>query len=368
MQSRFRLGMAPLRDGTFVSLIVLMWAVTFAGYLYSEFINNPAGIPLLTKFLGADIDLSQSAYHRWGKDTRWAVVTPMLFILSPILYLTFRLNRRWPWRRIILVMALLYPVFGALKLSRSDIMIGWLNVAFTEFCYRRYTGRHVVSLSLRKLVLFALLALTILGGTLSARIGSSDYNAYAHAIGLKFAGGPRWMELVAQVYGYAALPFENFHQFYSTYPGGFHPGISVLRPFLSMVMQGRMADEMIKTIPFTAVSTAAGSHTFLTMPYAELGMAGVLLVPVLYGVLMAVLYSRLRVNPTFVNVFVYTNFMFPWLFLYFGNGFSVLTFYLNSAVVVALLFLRYLLLPDRMRALNPRRTRSISTIPGNLPT
>ena len=350
--ARFHQGMSCLREPLFLGMLMIAWGIVFAGYLYAEFITNPRGIPLLSAVFGGD-DISRSAFHRWGKDnTRWTVLTSLLFVISPILYLAFRINRR---RRflgpVLLAMALLYPIFGFLKVSRSDIFIGGLNIGFAEFFYRRCVYGIRGGIPVRKLIIIGLIGMTLFTGLLIVRLPQWEgANVYARYIRFKIQEGGPWVEALAQIYGYCALPFENFHRYYDWSPGGWNPGISVLRPFLSIIMRGDIADAKLEKIEFNSMSTAAGSHTFLTYPYAELGMFGVLGVPLIYGVLMAWLYSRLRRRPTFVNVFLYVNFMFPWLFLYFGNGFSVFTFYINSLFVLGLAFLWFLIGPRRTAA------------------
>jgi hypothetical protein len=164
-------------------------------------------------------------------------------------------------------------------------------------------------------------------------------DVYAKAIDFKDLDVGAFNEIFAQIYGYIALPFENFHRFYESYTGGLNPGISSLRPFLSIIAKGYIADQMLSTIFYEPVNSAAGSATFLTLLYAELGIWGLIVIPLLYAILVNLLYYRFRIKPNFINFFIYLNFVYPWLWLFFNNAFSVLSFYLNAFFVIGIYFL-----------------------------
>lgn len=329
-----------VRRGDFRTLVVLFWIISVAAYIYAEFATNPAGIPLISVLL--DDRLVAGAFHRWGKETRWVVVTGLLFVLTPMLYLAFRASRGIISGSVFLCMAVSFPVMGFMKLSRSDVFIGGLNIILVEYYYRRFASarpgvveRRGMKDDLVALAIPGILFLAIMYGTLAVRMGgSSPGNVYAQYIGFKLGEQGPLSEMLAQVYGYAALPFENFHAFFASYEGGYNLGISFFRPLLSATGQGELADEIEFGVPFTpAVSGAAGSGTFLTSLYAELNMEGLLIVPIIYGVLVNGLYVRFRKRPSFMNCFLYFNFVYPWTWLYFNNAFSALTFYINGAFV-----------------------------------
>ncbi len=346
---QFAAALAPLGTPRVRAVLIAAFAVAFAAYLYAEFLTNPAGIPVLRILAGQQL---HGEFHRWGKETRWAIITPTLFILCPLLYLASRQAARGPWRWLFLGLALLYPFFGLLKLSRSDVFVSALNLGATAYYLRRHApARRITG---RRLVLGAGLALAgtvaagfILQTTLAARLGSRPAeDTYARAIGFLPQGQGAVHELAAQVYGYLALPFENFRRAFERTEGGFRPGISAFRPLLSAAGQGRLADDMLSTVVFPdPVSSAAGSSTFLTPIYMELGIAGVLIVPFAYALLMSVLYARFRAAPSLLTYLLYLNFLYPWAWLYFNNAFSVLTFYLNAMAIVGFVWLTAMVLP-----------------------
>ena len=336
----FRQTMESLRSPSMTALVVGAWIVSFGVYLFAEFLTNPVGIPMLAALGGNDID---QTIHRWGKDTRWAIFSNLLFIITPWMYLTAQSRRRGVARYLLLFLALLYPFFGLLKMSRSDVFVAVLNIGLAEYYRRRMSGQE---LRIRPHVLFravlgVTVAMVLLYFTMALRTGTTG--RYADWIEFNAPLRDPWRELGAQIYGYLALPFENFKRFFESYDGGLQIGISVFRPFLSAFGRGDIADAKIATVDFNAVSQAAGSNTFLSFVYAELGLLGILLIPFVYGGLVACLYYWMRNSARLLPLLLYLNFAYPWCWLYFGNAFSVLTFYINAAFIIAILTIHDLL-------------------------
>ena len=348
-REQFAAAMAVLRTPRIRAFLIALFAIVFACYLYAEFITSPVGIPALRILAG---DRMYGEFHRWGKETRWAIITPTLFLLVPLLYLAGREAESRGWRWVLIGLALLYPLFGLLKLSRSDVFVSALNLGATEYYLRRFAPPRPLKVG-RVLALAAggvvalLFAGVVLQATLVARIGSrSSFDDYASAIGFIPRGESPLYGVAAQAYGYLALPFENFRRAFERTDGGFHPGTSALRPLFSAAGQGRLADEMLSTIVIPdPVSSAAGSSTFLTPIYMELGLAGVLLVPIAYALLVNVLYARFRGRPSLLTYLAYLNFLYPWTWLYFNNAFSVLTFYLNALFILGFVWVALTILP-----------------------
>lgn len=328
-----------LRRTDLLVLALTVYALAFAAYAYAEFVTNPVGVPLVAALRGERLSLLGADLHRWGKDTRWSIVSPLLFVLSPLCFLAFRVNRgRWV-RWVLLIAALTYPVMGALKLSRSDVFIGTLSILTIDHYYHRYAApsttprrgwiwfRNVGLLGMSLGIYYALMTLRI--------GGSSVGQLYGELIGFRWRSDNPLAQLAAALYGYGALPLENFHRFFVSYDAEFRLGIGVFRPLLAITGQGEIADAMDARVPYPdPVSGAAGSATFLTNLYAEMGLIGVAVVPLLYALLVNGLYARFRLRPSLASLLLYVNFIYPWSWLYFNNAFSVLTFYLNAAFIV----------------------------------
>lgn len=340
----FARTLRQFRDADFTILLLAVWLGVFAVYVYVEFVTNPVGIPLFSRMHGAD---GLGNAHRWGKDTRWAAITTLLYVLTPMMYLAFRAARNRFAGALFLVAALLFPVAGFFKLSRSDMFVSVLTMSAVELYYRKYRAMRfqLPKLSPFKWAVLSAAVVAFLGLTLRLRLKTADYQLnYAEEIRFRWREG-LVAEAFSQLYGYLALPFENFHRFFSSYGGSFRPGVSVLRPFLAAVGRGDVADRLLEDVYFDSVSQAAGSHTFLPHVYVEFGLVGIVIVPVVYAVFINAMYVAFRHRPTPARLFLYVAFLFPWCWLFFNNAFSVLSFYINAAFVVTFMAAWELLRP-----------------------
>lgn len=325
---------ASLRRPSFLVAFMALYGVVFSVYLYVEFITNPVGIPLIAALEGR---FTSGTYHRWGKDSPWAAISAMLLILTPAAYAAYRANRIRSVRAMLFIATILFPAMAVLKLTRSDIFasavaVGAVALLFRRFGDRSSTGRaHVLKLA-------GVAVVTVVGfyammGIRIANVGE----IYSTLTGFRVPGSGPIHGLASVVYGYTALPFDNLGRFLSAHDGSMHLGLSVLRPFLSVSGLGGTADEINAAVEYpTYVSIAAENDTFLTIVYAELGLIGIAIVPIAYAALMSVLYARMRTRPSLANVLLYVNFVYPWLWLFFNNGFGVLSIYINGGLAVLL--------------------------------
>jgi hypothetical protein len=345
-KARFQTMLAHVRHRDFMIFVVGFYAIAFAGYLYSEFITNPGGIPLVSAMRGLWFE---GATHRWGKDTKWALLTPVLYFLVPLCYLAMRTTPSRTWKLILLLCVLAYPLFGVLKLSRSDTYVAALSVLAVEYYYRlhnrskrRVTWRNVASVAAVLLV-----GLGLFYGVMALRMGDVGAALYANAIDFQWQAENVFAQIGAFVYGYMALPFENMHLFVDGGIDRIHPGTGITRPILSLAGQGAWADTLHAMVPYPKIiSGAAGSATFLTGVFAELGLFGIAFIPALYAGLVNMLYLRMRTRMSATSLLLYVSFLYPWSWLYFNNAFGVLTFYWNAALIVVTIalgtdFVRY---------------------------
>jgi oligosaccharide repeat unit polymerase len=314
-------------------VIVLIFIPVFVAYIYSEFVTNPAGIPLLSALRGENLDAD---FHRWGKNTRWAAVTPLLFVLAPVAYLAFRATRARGRRFVLLLLALAYPIGGALKLSRSDIFIATVSVLVAHHYYGRW--RAPATAAWRRALAYGTLlvaSLFMYYAVLAVRVGGTGGALYADFIGFRWRSEEPAGQLAAVVYGYAALPFENLHRLLDTPNIEPHVGVGLLRPLYAVTGLGGVADSIDARIPYPDLASgAAASATFLTNVFAGGGMLGIAVAPALYALIVNLTYLALRRRPSWTALLLYVNFIYPWTWLYFNNAFSVLTFYLNAGFAV----------------------------------
>jgi len=337
------------RTPLFLWLIIGLYAFSFAAYIYNEFVTNPVGIALLTFLRDPTIPLGD--YHRWGKEEGRSIglyFSLPVQVLVPMLYLGFRANAGRARRWVLLALALAYPIMAALKLSRSDILYSGISMLFVEYYYRRFTRSETERRfgrwrALRYAVLVSLVGVA-LNAFLIIRAGfTPGEGGAATLIGLKVQAG-LLSSPIGEVYGYFAMPFENFSNIFQRYTGGLELGVGPLRPVFSLTGQSDAAERLMGRLNLESVLLyPINTYTFLTMTYVELGLVGIVLVPLLYSAGMATLYRWFLRRPTLPAMFIYLTFVPCWMWLFVTNGFSVLSFYLNAGVIV-MLFVGYRIL------------------------
>ena len=135
----------------------------------------------------------------------------------------------------------------------------------------------------------------------------------------------------AEVYTYFAIPFHNFVQFVNEYDGGYHPGIGILRPVYSVLGMGSGVQKEIQIINFDSYLKMypANTYPFLEVVYAEFGWIGILSAPVLYALLVNVLYVLFRYKKDFAIVALYfTVIAYQWLWMFSNTNFTGVQYYM----------------------------------------
>jgi hypothetical protein len=313
-----------INDFRFLIPFVGCWCLAFLAYLYAEFATNPSGIPLLT-LIRNPLEAYSNA-HRWGKDGGLTIITASLWVWTPLLYLGARLHRYRSVRLFLLALALLYPFMAVMKLSRSDMFVAVFTIAIVHLATASRQPPHT-----RKYVLFALPFLAAAGvlmiGLAVLRSGAGTTSTYSDFIEFKMKSRDPGTLAFGQIYGYFALPFENLHRQMESVPGGQGFGSSLVRPALSLLGQGDYASEQEEKGDLRIVNRAAGSATFLSLIYGDTGYLGVLVVPLLYAGLVTWVYWGWRRTGSLLRLGLWLNFVYPWAWIYFNNGFARLNIY-----------------------------------------
>jgi hypothetical protein len=329
--------LALFRRPGLLTVLLAAYAVAFGVYVYSEFVTNPGGVPLLNLLRGRLTPVAD--IHRWGKDTRWTAISSLLYVLVPMAYLAFKANKGRPvLRTAAFTLALLFPVMGILKLSRSDVFAATISIFAVEH-YARMFGSARARDRRRDLARAAVVgacALVVYYAMMGVRIGSTPFPViYAELIEFRVDRNVPLRGMMGAVYGYTAMPFENLHRFLDEADGRVHAGAGTLRPFVSAAGLGELADRAGAEVGYPAPATgAAGSATILSSVVAAARVGGGRLVVGGKGGLIWVLYARLRREPSMLNLFLYINFLGSWIWLFFNNAFGILSLYLNAAFVL----------------------------------
>jgi hypothetical protein len=143
-------------------------------------------------------------------------------------------------------------------------------------------------------------------------------------------------EILGTAYGYTSLTFENFARFIQYGDQHLRLGTSMFRPLFSVFMQGSIPDSMLAGLDWHPVAPFANAPNGLTELYAEGGPVLCVIGPLVYAVLVNLIYVRFRRSGSLTWLLVYINILFPWAWMFFTNAFSVLGFYVNIFYVVAI--------------------------------
>lgn len=322
--------------------------IIFAGFACAATFSDDS-IPLFG-YLSHDLEDPYS--YLSGKDSKLQIISFGLHAASLFLFVMV-LTEENPFKKLILWLFIVFVfLIGILKVSKSDIYIPMLGFFTTLYYFRIWRGpfnpygmqsRQTRNLKYYCLFFILLISLPLLT---SLRLDGIGY-AGGYSSLIAYSGGDYdsslLNELFSIIYGYGALGFENFRHFVDSYPGNDRYGISLLRPFFSVLMMGDFVDDKLPTPQeLNYVSDAANTGTFLTLLYAEGGLAFCLLGSLLYGFLVNSLYAGLRRKGGLTNLLLYISILYPWSWLFFTNAFSVLSIYANLfyIVLISFLFLR----------------------------
>jgi oligosaccharide repeat unit polymerase len=339
-RSLFLQLMEELRRPSLLLALAAIYVVSFIAYLYNEFYTNPVGIPVIAYL--RDPTTALGNYHRWGKEegrTFGLYLSLPLQVLIPLWYVAYRANRGRPMARWFLVFVLAYPVMSLLKLSRSDVLAVAISIGLTEHYIRLYAeparAFRFTPARLARYGAMAVLLIVALNSLLLVRAGfSAGGRGFADLIGLRVDAGPL-SSTIGEIYGYVAMPVENFANVLRLDLHGSFIGVGPLRPLFSLLGQSGLAEARMEHLDLDAVLLyPINTYSFLTLTYVELGIAGVIIVPFCYGLFIGALYRRFRNRPTVVALSLYLVFLPCWLWLFAINGFGVLSFYLQAAFVL----------------------------------
>lgn len=339
------------QDRRITLILLIVFLILFSIFIYVEFITNPNKFELISRIIG-DLRAEDPSYYGWGKNQGRSTLvslantlTSFLLVLNPIYYLKARSSPKIPTKLLFFFIAFLTPTFGLIKLSKTDVMISMWGIVLAEYYYRRFStvrNRRDTATIRNSIVILLLLVIPVLASfVLTATFRLADFGGgqygsiYMEWIECKLEEPTEINSVVCLIYVYSAINFENVNRFVNSYQGGLNIGISFFRPILSIFTQGEIAEDMLSRIDFNTLDPAVAG-TFIILIFAELSWFGLLLVPIVYASLINILYNRFRTKPSFSRMFLYLNFSFCWVFIFFTNPFDTLIFYTNAVFIVLL--------------------------------
>ena len=314
--------LAGLRNSRW--LVTLFFLVTLLALYFAEFRDQD--FPLIRYITGEAESGSLQAY---GKDSKLQVLAYGIFVATAFRFYCGLYQKNRAAKLMLMSMLLAVVVLAILKASKSDVYHPLLICA--AIYYYRNAAEH------RRAPRFSVLWLLFVVGALASittlRVeGLGLEGGYASEIQFKYSDqlGSVLGTMVATIYGYVSLGFQNFSNVIARTDDSWRLGTSFFRPLLSAFMQGDAARSLdVPVDQWGVVSDAANVGTYLTGLYIE-GHAFVCLAgSFVYGLLVNAVYIRFRLKEGGMWMFAYVAFIFPWTWLFFTNAFSVLSTFTN---------------------------------------
>ena len=340
------------RTKIFQQLTLFWFLVGIISYFYFEFITNPIGIPILSYLKNPDI--SREPLWQWGKDIRLWPLPAMALVSVPVLYFISLCETGRTKRALYFCLALVYPLASLAKMSRIDAVTAVTSMVLVRYYFKRYEstegsgsqGRPSFKkrMTYRVAVVLAVAGAILASSTVFSTIrGNRTMGDLAGRLGITLDIPEPSRSVVVETYGYLALPFENLSNFVNEYPGGWNPGVGVLRPAYSLLQMGQIPKDELDKIDFPLRLLPINTEPFIAVVYAESGWLGVLLAPLLYAGLVNLIYVRFRERPTFVATMTYIATPMSWLWMAMNAGFTDIRSYFYL-LYPSLLFMQYLAL------------------------
>jgi len=319
-------------------LVVGLYFVSLAAMYFAEFRD---GLPIF-EYLSEGVD--DASLHLAGKDSKLQVIAQGLMVAGAFCYYTAMNTESKTSRFIYFLLAMTVPLLGVLKASKSGVFTPALYYAAIYYYLKISWGER--PLTTRAITLLAGSFVLMVSITSIRVLGTGATSGYSGAIEFRYADELIFPlnEIVATIYGYTALGFQNFSDYLPYDDGTLRIGTSFFRPLLSMLMQGEWVREM--SVPKSAwhvMTPAATTGTYLRDLYMEGGILLCLFGSLFYASFINWLYVKFRRAGGGFWFFIYIIMLFPWVWMFFQNAFSILSFYTNAFYVVAIFAIAKLL-------------------------
>jgi oligosaccharide repeat unit polymerase len=305
-------------------IIGVFFFITLLAYYWAEFRE---GIPLF-KYLS--LDTLDPALHRIGKDSKLQVIAFGIHVAAIFTFYVGMKSTKTLYKFILFILSFLVLSLAILKTSKSDIFIPMLSFSAILYYHYHKQGKTIP----RFFFIVLAISIAVLIAITSIRVsGVGVKGGYSSFIQFKITEDyySPLNEMFAIAYGYSALNFQNFSNYVDISDSEFRIGSSLFRPLLSALMQGEFARELdVPEQDLNVISGAANVGTYLRELYAEGGVIFCLLGTTVYSILVNGIYFKFRRTGGSYWQFVYIIFLFPWVWMFFQNVFSILSIYINS--------------------------------------
>jgi len=305
--------------------IILLFVLSFSAYLFEVW--KGGGIPLFS-------ETRIATYMTFGiRFIHYLTVSSIVVCILIYLYRKIFPNEKKLLLNIIFIVSLFIIVsllaFGHLLI----ILIG-------IFVIKYYLSEKKLKLkNFIWLIVFSILAFTLLTGF----IRSSHLDiAYIKQIGKPAINIPDRLSSIFLPYLYVSTSFENL-QLEIQQREQFYYGTQTTFPIWAFTQLKNYFQPDYYITP-----EGFNTGTYLRPYYVDFGLGGILILPFLLGLIIAILYYSLRIKPTILKILVYSFCVYGLMTVFFANAFSMPTFwYFLILFIIIDLYCRKALIPKK---------------------
>lgn len=305
-------------------IVIIFYFVTLAALYWAEFSDTQLA---LLQYLSGDATAAD--LHRYGKDSKLQIIAAGISVAGMLSFFIGINSESWTKRLIFLGLAIFVPILGVLKTSKSDVFIPVL--IYSALVYYHFCS-HKKRLPKWPIILLMVILLLMIYMTTIRMDGVGYQGGYAKMIEFDYSQniGIPLNEILANIYGYFSLGFQNFSNYMLHGDNSLHIGTSLFRPFLSALMQGDVVRSLDVSYDEWYIRLGpANVGTYLRDLYIEGGAVFCILGSIIYATLVNSIYIKFRMKGG-VWMFIYIAFLFPWAWIFFQNAFSILQIYVNA--------------------------------------
>lgn len=321
-------SLGQIRKGAW--FVVFFYLLTFAALYWAEYSDEKI---VLFQYLSGNA--TDPGLHRIGKDSKLQVIAAGISVAGMLCFFLGINSISLISRIFFLGLAIFVPILGVLKTSKSDVFTPVLIYSALLYYHFRSKNKRIPKWPIILLMVITLLMILMT----DIRVEGVGYQGgYAKMIGFKYSEelGFPLNEIIANIYGYVSLGFQNFSNYVVHGTDDFRIGTSLFRPFLSALMQGDVARALDVSYDESYMRLGpANVGTYLRDLYIEGGAAFCIIGSIIYAVLVNAIYIKFRIKGG-VWMFIYIAFLFPWVWIFFQNAFSILQIYVNAFYVFAI--------------------------------
>lgn len=332
-----------MRSIQFLCFLLMIVSLIATAYVFAVV----GRVPLIDMFRGGDINVLRQNAGRFFSGNQYIKNIFMLTLtpfLSYYVYIYYRITASKIWRHMFIVMAVLSVIALTYDFSKAPIINYLLGFYLINVLLGRvHTGKHF-----RKLALY--------GGTIILLFYIVVMNVDSSSI-LSIYHGPVGRIVFSQI-GTLFLHFETFPLRHPFLDGAsFNSWLSFLIPNAAGMRSGRVVMESYNAAGVEAGTAGVMNTLFIGEAYANYGINGVLVAPIIFGIIIGLVSQYLQCaqkRPT--TVLLYVELTMAYIRIVEG-GFIDIFYNAHIILIVLLTILLDLVAGKRKNALVVKQTK-----------